>query len=43
MGNMEGHGVESFNDKRRYVGDFKNGKKEGEGTMEWPNGTKYIG
>lgn len=27
----------------RYEGDFKAGKKEGKGTLAWPNGDKYIG
>lgn len=32
-----------WSDGRKYEGDFKNGKKDGEGTFEWPNGNKYIG
>ena len=35
--------METWGDGRRYDGDFKNGKKDGEGTFEWPNGIKYIG
>ena len=40
---MNGRGVFNCPDGRKYEGDFKNGKKEGEGTMEWTNGTKYVG
>jgi hypothetical protein len=43
MSNIEGRGIEKWSDGRRYEGDFKNGKKDGEGNFEWPNGTKYIG
>lgn len=32
-----------FSDGRTYEGDFKNGKKDGEGTFEWTNGDRYIG
>ena len=32
-----------FSDGRTYEGDFKNGKKDGEGTFEWPNGDRYEG
>lgn len=35
--------MELWSDGRKYEGDFKNGKKDGEGTFEWPNGNKYIG
>lgn len=35
--------METWNDGRRYEGDFKNGKKDGEGTFTWSNGTMYIG
>ena len=30
---MEGKGIETWPDGRRYEGDFKNGKKDGEGTF----------
>ena len=40
---MEGRGIETWNDGRKYEGDFKNGKKDGAGTFEWPNASKYIG
>ena len=43
MGAIEGRGIESWNDGRKYEGDFKNGKKDGEGTFTWANGTMYIG
>jgi hypothetical protein len=25
------------------VGEFKNGKRNGQGTMIWPDGRKYVG
>jgi hypothetical protein len=40
---MDGRGVETWEDGRKYEGEFKNGRKEGSGTFEWPNGNKYIG
>jgi hypothetical protein len=40
---MEGHGVFSWLDGRRYEGDFKNDKKEGQGIFFWPDGKKYDG
>ena len=43
MSNMEGKGIEIWADGKRYEGDFKGGKKDGQGTFEWPNGNKYIG
>jgi hypothetical protein len=32
-----------WGDKRKYIGEFRDGKEEGEGTFSWPNGNKYIG
>ena len=40
---MEGKGKELWSDGRKYEGDFKNGKKDGEGVFEWANGIRYIG
>ena len=40
---MEGHGVFTWQDGRKYVGDYRNDKKCGQGTFEWPDGRKYIG
>jgi hypothetical protein len=30
---MEGRGIETWSDGRKYEGAFKNGKKDGEGTF----------
>jgi hypothetical protein len=30
---MEGKGAETWSDGRRYEGDYKNGKKDGEGVF----------
>jgi hypothetical protein len=40
---MEGHGVFTWSDGRKYVGEYKNDQKHGHGTFEWPDGRKYIG
>ena len=40
---MEGRGIETWADGRKYVGAYKNGRKDGEGVFEWPNGIKYFG
>ena len=32
-----------WKDGRRYVGEFKNSKEEGEGTFTYADGNKYIG
>ena len=40
---MEGHGVFTWADGRRYEGDFNNDKKEGQGVFLWPDGKKYDG
>lgn len=40
---MHGQGVFSFNDGRRYEGQYINDNKQGMGTFEWPDGRKYIG
>ena len=41
-GRKEGRGVEKTI-SGTYDGDFKAGKKDGQGTMVLPNGNKYIG
>jgi hypothetical protein len=38
-----GLGVMIFPDGKKYVGSWKNGKKNGQGTYNNPNGSKYIG
>jgi hypothetical protein len=41
---MEGHGREEFTDGRVYEGEFKQGKKNGHGTMTYEKEKKqYIG
>ena len=32
---MEGHGREEYEDGRVYIGEYKNGKKHGAGTMTY--------
>ena len=29
--------------EKKYVGEFKEGKRNGQGTFTWPSGTKYVG
>jgi hypothetical protein len=40
---MEGHGIFTWPDKRRYEGAYKDDKKEGYGVFEWVDGRKYKG
>lgn len=40
---MEGKGVFTWPDMRKYVGDYKQNKKEGVGFFEWADGRKYKG
>ncbi len=37
---MHGKGEFTWADKRRFVGEYKNGKKHGKGWFYWPDGTK---
>ena len=30
-------------DGRKYIGEYKDGMPDGEGTKTWPDGRKYIG
>ena len=39
----ERKGTWTWKDGRTYVGDFKNGMKEGEGVMNFPDGRTYTG
>jgi len=41
--NMEGEGVYTWPDGRKYEGLFRNDKKEGFGKFTWPDGRKYEG
>ncbi len=40
---MEGYGIFTWKDKRKYSGEYKNNLKHGKGTMSWTNGRKYQG
>lgn len=40
---MEGSGVFTWPDGRRYEGDYVDDKKEGQGSFYWPDGRKYEG
>lgn len=40
---MEGRGTFSWDDGRKYVGDYKNDLKHGQGTFSWPDGSCYKG
>ena len=40
---MEGQGVFSWPDSRKYEGEYKDDKKEGYGVFHWPDGRKYEG
>ena len=35
--------TKKYTDGRKYVGEFKDGSIEGQGTYIWTNGTKYVG
>ena len=38
-----GHGIWTYYDGRNYVGEFRRGMFNGQGTYTWPNGDKFIG
>lgn len=40
---MEGSGVFTWRDGRRYEGEYTNDKKNGYGEFTWPNGKVYKG
>ena len=40
---MNGKGLHTWEDGRRYEGSYKNNKKSGHGTFTWANQDKYIG
>ena len=35
--------LEKLANGEKYVGDFKDGKRTGQGTLTWPSGDKYVG
>jgi len=41
--NFTGHRTLTFADGDIYVGEFKDGKRNGQGTNTWPDGGKYVG
>ena len=36
-----GHGEEHYTDGGRFSGGFEEGRKSGEGTFRWPDGSEY--
>ena len=40
---MDGEGVFTWPDGRKYEGEDVDDKKDGQGTFTWPDGRKYIG
>jgi hypothetical protein len=40
---MEGHGVFSWTDGRKYDGEYKADNKHGNGTLTWPDGKILTG
>ena len=40
---MDGKGIFTWPDGRKYEGDYKDDKKEGYGIFEWNDGKKYRG
>ena len=40
---MHGKGTFTWKDGRKYIGDYKDDKKEGYGEFYWPNGLVYKG
>lgn len=40
---MEGKGIYTWLDGKRYQGNYKKGVKCGYGEMKWPNGKKFQG
>ena len=36
-------GTQKWDDGRSYVGEYKDGKRHGQGTMIFPEGAKYVG
>jgi hypothetical protein len=41
--NFQGHGIHHYNDGSRYIGQWKNGKKHGEGTYFLKDASSYKG
>ena len=43
LGNESSEGFEKFTDGRKYVGEYKDGKRHGQGTYTHHDGRKYEG
>ena len=41
-GKMDGIGFIEYANKKNYIGEFKEGYKNGLGIMTWPRGEKYL-
>jgi hypothetical protein len=40
---MDGSGVYTWKDGRKYVGEYRDDKKHGKGEYTWPDGRKFVG
>jgi L1 cell adhesion molecule like protein len=40
---MEGKGEFNWPDGRKYIGEYRDDKKEGQGLFIWPDGRRYEG
>ena len=40
---MNGRGVFTWSDGRKYIGEYLEDKKHGYGIFEWSDGIKYMG
>ena len=40
---MDGYGVFTWSDGRKYLGEYKEDKKHGQGQFIWPDGRQYKG
>jgi hypothetical protein len=40
---MDGEGILTWKDGKKYKGNFVNDKREGHGEFVWADGRKYIG
>jgi len=40
---QDSHGTHESDDRTKYVGEFKDGRSHGQGTLTFPNGGKYVG
>lgn len=40
---MDGYGIFTWVDGRKYEGQYKGDKKHGKGVFTWPDGRKYDG